>query len=91
MTGGYMFLAQVRDSTERVLNEGLVTAASIALISASILWVIVSRLVVRNLRKGARISTGSVKAGKTAPPVVDEEAPPTKTRDLWRKPPGTGT
>jgi branched-subunit amino acid ABC-type transport system permease component len=74
MTGGYLLLAQARDNADRVLNENLVTAASIALIAASILWVIVSRLVVRNLRKGANLPlTGSLKA-----------------RDIWKEPPTDG-
>jgi branched-subunit amino acid ABC-type transport system permease component len=91
MTGGYMLLAQVRDNTDRVLNEGLVTAASIALIAASILWVIVSRLVVRNLRKKARITTGSLKTGKAAPAAIEEDASLIRTRDIWKKPPGADT
>ena len=66
-----MLFALARNS-DRVLNEGLVTAASISLIVASVLWVVVSRLVLRNLRKGAHVATASIKA---------------PSKDIWRDPP----
>lgn len=70
MTDGYMLLALAPEG-DRVLNEGLVAAASIALIAASILWVVLSRLILRNLRKSAEVPIASVKAGT----------------DIWRDPP----
>ena len=65
-----MLFALARNS-DRVLNENLVTAASIALIVASIMWVVLSRLILRNLRKGAQAPVASVKA----------------TTDIWKEPP----
>ena len=68
-----MLLALARN-TDRVLNESLVTAASIALIAASILWVVLSRLVLRNLRKAARVTEPAAEATALR-------------RDIWREPP----
>ena len=76
MTGGYMLFALARNP-DKILNEGLVTAASIALIASSILWVVLSRLVIRNLRRAADIPTA---------------APSFKvSRDIWREPPGASS
>jgi hypothetical protein len=49
-----MLLDLAQETGERVLNQNLVTAASIALIAASVLWVVLSRLILRNLRKSQR-------------------------------------
>ena len=67
-----MLLALARNG-DRVINETLLTVASIVLIATSVLWVVVSRVVLRNLRKAASIPTASIKA------------PP--SRDIWREPP----
>ena len=66
-----MLLALARNA-DKVLNETLVTAACVALVSASILWIVLSRMILRNLRKGARVPTASMR--------VDE-------RDIWKSPP----
>jgi hypothetical protein len=68
-----MLLDVAQRTSERVLNENLVTAACVALIIASVLWVVLSRLILRNLRRAHRA------------PVP---AATTKTsRDPWRAPP----
>ena len=66
-----MFLALARNG-DTVLDQTLVTAASVALVAASILWIVLSRLILRNLRKRAHVPTASVKA---------------PGRDIWKEPP----
>ena len=66
-----MLLALARNS-DRVLNETLVSAASITLVAVSILWIVLSRLILRNLRKGARVPT---------------KVPRAPRRDIWSAPP----
>jgi branched-subunit amino acid ABC-type transport system permease component len=71
MTGGYMLFEVAQRTSERVLNEDLVTAACVALIVASVLWVVLSRLILRNLRKTHRV-----------PPATSDSS-----GDPWRAPP----
>lgn len=71
MTGRYMLFALARNS-DKILNETLVTAASISLVVASVLWIVLSRIILRNLRRGARIPIASSR--------VDD-------RDIWKEPP----
>ena len=66
-----MLLALARNS-DKVLNESLVTAASVSLVAASILWIVMSRLILRNLRKRAHVPTASIKVPE---------------RDIWKDPP----
>ena len=78
MTSGDMFLLALQRSADRVLNENLVTAASITLITASILWVVLSRLTLRNLRKAAGTPKTATKSERR------------RRRDLWKEPPEPG-
>ena len=55
-------------------QEPILTLASIALIAISIAWLIVARLISRNLKRAA----------ERAPSKVDQVRPP---RDIWSKPP----
>jgi hypothetical protein len=73
-----MLLLTAQRSADKVLNENLVTAASIALIAASILWVVLSRLTLRNLRKAA------------GTPLTRAKNQRDKSRDLWKEPPEAG-
>jgi branched-subunit amino acid ABC-type transport system permease component len=71
MSGGYVWLEVAQERADEVLNQDLVTAACVALIIASVLWVVLSRLTLRNLRRGANVPTSTKKA----------------KRDLWSAPP----
>ena len=71
MTGGYMLFELAQRNPDRVLDQNLVTAACVALIIASVLWVVLSRLILRNLRRAAQVPTTRRKA----------------VRDLWSQPP----
>ena len=66
-----MLLALARNG-DKVLNETLVTAASVSLVAASILWIVMSRLILRNLRKGSHVPAASMKVPE---------------RDIWKEPP----
>lgn len=59
-----MLLDVAQRNANRVLDQDLVTAACIALIVSSILWVVLSRLILRNLRKAAQVPTSKRKAVK---------------------------
>lgn len=56
---------------DQVLSGTLLTAASLALMAASILWVIVSRIVLRNLRAAAEHDVTRRR----------------RDRDIWKEPP----
>jgi hypothetical protein len=71
MTGRYMLLALARNS-DRIVNETLITVASISLVVSSVLWIVLSRAILRNLRKRAHVPTASVRV---------------EDRNIWREPP----
>ena len=66
-----MLLALARNG-DKVLNESLVTAASVSLVVASILWIVMSRVILKNLRKRSPLPTASIKVPE---------------RDIWKDPP----
>ena len=66
---------------DQLFGQDLVAIASIAVIVSSVLWIIVSRLVVRNLRNAAQITQ--------ATPLPVEPIRP--ARDIWSQPPLTTT
>ncbi|MDQ3985353.1 MAG: hypothetical protein M3280_02510 [Actinomycetota bacterium] len=55
-------------------QDPILTLACIALIAISIAWLIVARLIARNLKRAAELG----------PTKVDQVRPP---RDIWSKPP----
>lgn len=68
-------LAQEQVPFERFAREPMLTVASVLLIVVSIAWVIVSRLIVRELKKAASRARAA-KRGTYRPP-----------RDIWSYPP----
>ena len=62
---------------DQLFGQDVVTVASIAVIAASAMWIVLSRLVVRNLRKAAAI--------RSHKPLPVEPVKP--VRDIWRDPP----
>jgi cell division protein FtsX len=62
---------------DEFVQDPLLTVASVLLIVVSIGWVVVSRLVSRNLRRRAAQARRKVKRGTARP-----------ARDIWAEPPG---
>lgn len=69
-------LAQRGDGLNEFLSDPTLTVACVMLIVVSIMWVIVSRLIVRNLRKAALRGVRNRR--------VDSMRP---ARDIWTIPP----
>ena len=66
-----MYFHAAQRAGNNVLNDDLVTVACIFVIGASVLWIVGSRLVLRNLRRAA-----DVPDGRDAPRDMWKEPPP---------------
>ncbi len=73
-------LAQRNDRLNEFLSDPMLTVACVMLIVVSLMWVVVSRLIARNLRKAALRGIRNRR--------VDSMRP---TRDIWTMPPRSPT
>ena len=68
--------AQANDPLEEFLSDPILTVACVMLIVVSMGWVLISRLIVRNLRKAAMRGRRSSRVDAIRP-----------ERDIWSMPP----
>lgn len=72
-------LAQVLDPLEEFTKDPILTVACVLLIFVSVGWVVLARLIARNLKKAA--------AARTARPASRKKGAPSKAKDVWNDPP----